>query len=136
MPGEQLCLQIRQEPKRHDLTKERMPAFHFLAFLPFGKHALAASIGQIDGTAILRDKIFRLNLPPVDERQSEPIGERWPQLFHKVESEAWAARPVPMKKAHGRIEANAFRGAAAIVDADGETRSAAIPSRALASTLK
>src|ERR1700730_928693 len=92
-----------------------MPTFCFLALLPFGEHDPAAFVSQIDGAALLCDEIFCSNLSAINKSESEPVGQSGTQFFHKVESEARASRAIPMQKAHGRVETDALRSAAAIV---------------------
>ena len=60
-------------------------------------------------------KSLAADLPAVEKRERQPVGQDGTQLLHQVEREARASRPVAMQEADGRIEPDALRRAAAIV---------------------
>ena len=68
-----------------------------------------------DRAAVLSDEIPGSDLPAVDQRERQPVGQHRPQFLHQVEREARASRPVAVQEADRRIEADALGRAAAVV---------------------
>src|SRR3546814_13538281 len=62
-----------------------------LALLPGGKHRAPPVLGQEDGAAVAGLEIARPDLPPVEEREGQPVGEDRAQLLHQVERQARTA---------------------------------------------
>src|SRR5580658_10782352 len=83
--------------------------FFLLPRLPGRDDRFAGLLFKKDSTAFLLDKILELQLAPVDERESETIGNRRAQLFHQVERETGTTRPVGMEKSNRGIEADALK---------------------------
>src|SRR4051812_44251300 len=106
---------MRHETERCSLVKERVLALFLLALLPCRENGLATAIRKQNGAAVARLKVIRTQLPAVEQRQRQAVGQHRPEFFHEVECKAWPARTFAMQKTDRRVEAHAFDGTAAIV---------------------
>src|SRR5262249_48693825 len=51
----------------------------------------------------------RLHLPPVHQRQRQPVREHRPQLFNQIQRQPRTPRPVPMQVSNRRIESHCLQ---------------------------
>ena len=69
-----------------------MSQFFLFAFLPGHDHGLARIPFQQNGTPFTLDKILGPDLPAIDQREGEAVGDGT-ELFSSIKSRASAARP-------------------------------------------
>ena len=104
MPGEQLSLNMRNEAKRHGLPEKRMTKLVALALLPSDQHALSCLVGQAHAARLLDDEVACHKLAAIDHAERQTVCKHRPQLFHQIEGETGAARPVGVEEADLRVE--------------------------------
>src|ERR1019366_616071 len=75
MPGEQLGLQVGDEPERRRLLQEGVTPLLLLTLLPSGEHRPASRLSQKYGTPISDLDVACSYLSTVDERKDKPVGK-------------------------------------------------------------
>ena len=80
-----------------------------LAFLVGDEDGFARGIGHVDGAGGGGHKAGGIDLPAVDEREREAVGEEGAELFHEVEGEPGPAGAVAVEEPDGRVEAYGSR---------------------------
>lgn len=119
MAGEELGLEMRKKADLAFFFEVGMGDLLLFALLPGGEEGLAGGVGHGDGPAGGVVEVLGLDLPTIDEREDEPVGEEGAELFHEVEGEGRAAGAQRMQITDLWIEADAFEGGSAVVHEQG-----------------
>ena len=87
MAREDSCLNIRQLRDPQRLIQQRMIQRLLLAFLIRLDDKSATGVGELNCTAFAFFKMFRSDLLPVDQCDSQPVGQPRAELLHEIQGE-------------------------------------------------
>src|ERR1039457_3602320 len=114
-PRQQHRLDVRCQPKRHPLLQERVQNLFLFPFLVRHQHFLPRRIIHHHAAALRLSEPTRLHLPPVHQRERQPVGPHRPHFLHQVQSLAGPPRPVPVQIPHRRVQPHGFQRGRRIV---------------------
>ena len=89
----------------------------------------ASGIGELDGPALALPEVFRADLPPIDQRDRQSVGNPGAELLHEVERQGRPVRAFRVEEADERVEPDRGERRDAVVTHEGveETEEAVDP---------
>ena len=108
--GEQPRLDMRDKSKRNLLPEKAMQDRLLLALLIGCQDRSSSFISKPHCPPWRYVETGSAKLPPINECDSEAVGDQWPKLFHEIEGESWAARAQCMQIADLGIESYPLKG--------------------------